>query len=571
MRTLHAITPIALLLALTLLLSACAGSPAPSAAPTAGAATAAPADAGQAATDEPAAPKGWSGKISYAPYMLGPVSNDVITPLLEEKLKEYGYDVELENVYIENAQYIELLSLMLTSDEAPDIFEPRSITLLNQFHDQGVIASWDRAFFEANAPVSVAFVNNGGPDGIYGEYTDLWWQLSHIGEEMVCVPSIQVNGAFSPLQPMYHEQWLANLGVSEVPTELDAFVELLYRFAKEDPDGNGKDDTYGLSTTALNVIFGAFGSFPGFLNMDYGQWYPVEGQLVHADMMPGNKDALALIKQLYDDKVLDPEFVTGENTSGGYWAISNSFINGRIGFTYSANVGHYQPEEITGTVGAVLKEYKLIRGEDAMVTFGAYPKGPDGHSGGMKRSPVTVEQALSYNVDMDEEKLAACMQIMDIFSSDAALATLGRAGIEGVNYELVEGDSIPWQRSIDELDGAGKTAQGIMAARLLYGPETPLNEYLYRQALASPGNAYNKGIKTASAQMDTGYMNHLFTSLPSGAQYSTELQTYRDETWLKIIQGTLPLEAYDDYVEQWMSRGGAQLTQEANEWYNTVK
>lgn len=66
-------------------------------------------------------------------------------------------------------------------------------------------------------------------------------------------------------------------------------------------------------------------------------------------------------------------------------------------------------------------------------------------------------------------------------------------------------------------------------------------------------------------------MSHLFVTLPSAAQYSSELQTFRDETWLKMIQGTMPLDSYDDFVTQWMNRGGAQLTEEANEWYDTVK
>jgi hypothetical protein len=110
-----------------------------------------------------------------------------------------------------------------------------------------------------------------------------------------------------------------------------------------------------------------------------------------------------------------------------------------------------------------------------------------------------------------------------------------------------------------------------MAARALFGPENPLNFETYQYILNNPGNAFAKDIKTAFPEMDTGYMSHLFVTLPSAAQYSSELQTFRDETWLKMIQGTMPLDSYDDFVTQWMNRGGAQLTEEANEWYDTVK
>ena len=45
---------------------------------------------------------------------------------------------------------------------------------------------------------------------------------------------------------------------------------------------------------------------------------------------PEMKEALERIAKWYQDGVIDPEFVTGEN-QGGYWALSHSFINGRIG------------------------------------------------------------------------------------------------------------------------------------------------------------------------------------------------------------------------------------------------
>ena len=36
-------------------------------------------------------------------------------------------------------------------------------------------------------------------------------------------------------------------------------VALMTRFAKEDPDQNGVDDTYGMSVTAMKALFGAYG------------------------------------------------------------------------------------------------------------------------------------------------------------------------------------------------------------------------------------------------------------------------------------------------------------------------
>ena len=43
------------------------------------------------------------------------------------------------------------------------------------------------------------------------------------------------------------------------------------------------------------------------------------------------------------------------------------------------------------------------------------------------------------------------------------------------------------------------------------------------------------------------------------------------EVFADIVMGNEPIEAFDDFVEEWNSRGGDQITQEVNEWYNSVQ
>lgn len=250
---------------------------------------------------------------------------------------------------------------------------------------------------------------------------DVFWAMARFGGEEMCVLPTYAVSTGSPINVVYNKQWLDNLN-AEVPETLDEFVELMYRFTNEDPDGNGKDDTYGFSTSMLNVIFGAYGSFPGFLHMDYGHWYEVDGKLVSSNVMDGNEEALKLIKQLYDDGVIDPEFITGEN-KGGYWALSHSFMNGRIGVTHSAAHYHYQPalydkegNQIVAD-GACLAEFKAIQGEDAEVVVGPWPEGPNGDRGGFLRYNFGIVGGTVYNAALndDPEKLAAIFAIRDIF------------------------------------------------------------------------------------------------------------------------------------------------------------
>ena len=49
------------------------------------------------------------------------------------------------------------------------------------------------------------------------------------------------------------------------------------------------------------------------------------------------------------------------------------------------------------------------------------------------------------------------------------------------------------------------------------------------------------------------------------------LQAMTDETFAKIITGSETIDAFDMYVEDWEKSGGEKITQEVNDWYQTVK
>jgi hypothetical protein len=43
------------------------------------------------------------------------------------------------------------------------------------------------------------------------------------------------------------------------------------------------------------------------------------------------------------------------------------------------------------------------------------------------------------------------------------------------------------------------------------------------------------------------------------------------ETYTDIIYGKKPIEAFDEFVENWYSSGGEDITKEVNEWYGSVR
>ncbi|WP_339315931.1 hypothetical protein [Paenibacillus sp. FSL R10-2734] len=130
-------------------------------------------------------------------------------------------------------------------------------------------------------------------------------------------------GTISPISPNHtaiiREDWLKKLNL-EVPKTPEELLAVAKAFAEQDPDGNGKNDTYGTTMNAdsRRVLSHMF----GFGNPEI---YAVEdGKLTHVwDRM---QDWLTFAKQVVDAKVVDPDFLLDK----GDKALTD-FTNGKVG------------------------------------------------------------------------------------------------------------------------------------------------------------------------------------------------------------------------------------------------
>lgn len=514
-------------------------------------------------------PVTWTGTISVAPYLFGPwdEAKDIVVHPTEALMKErYGLDVTFDVVFVENANYREIINTRIAGGTAPDVFIGGDAVVLSQYYDQGAIASWDVDFFKENAPATYEFLNNGGYQGRLKDFVDMFWKLACAEDgKMTTVPYFDEQSAMPGKTLMYREDWLDALGVAhdkpeDLPMTLDDFVALLYRFANEDPDGNGVKDTFGCSESVVRAIFGAYGSsYNSRLWLEDG-----EGGLIASDVKPANKDALELLKKLYDDGVLDPEFVTGEN-NGGYWAVNHAFINGVIGASCHASIDHYRRPDVMGDNGGpVAIEWYAINGADSDFVYAPWPAGPDGEYGLDVGYPVSLGTGYAYDARLndDPEKLAAIFKIMDIFGTDDEIMLLNCWGVEGEDYAVNEDGSLT-----NFLNTTDRNEKGIRVLRGLFGPEKVNSERGMFLDFYGDKTIKNRLDFFENPQCDMYRKNIVTGLLPSASEYNSELDTLRNETFVAIITGTQPLDSYDEYVQEWMDRGGDILTEEANAWY----
>jgi len=564
-----------LLLVAVLALAACnrdTGGDAGTAATPAATPAEAPAPTETPATEDPPPAEGWAweGEISVAPYMFAPVdtARDIITPALEELIRErLNMNVTLNNVYIEWGNYRELINVRIASGTAPDVFLGAGEVLIHEYYRQSAIASWERSFFEENAPGITAFINGGGTRNAHVERVDQWWYASQLDGSMLSFPRLDSPLFMPPRQGMvYRGDWLDNLGVphDEIPHQLDEWLELMYRFVNEDPAGDGRNN-FAFSTSLVISLFTAHGVFPGFVGAN-AHWTEVDGRVINNDVHPVNKEVLALLQTLYADGLIDPEFILGENTGGGHWAISHGFINGMYGVTSGGSFDHWRPREVQNDAGGIVaQEWWGVNGPDAEYVFGPWVVGPEGHHGFWVFNGFALHESYVLNAALnnDREKMAAIFQVMDFLASNDDVAMLAFFGVEDVTFQR-NADGTAFQHITPE----EANAMGVRAMRGLYGPSMPFNAMIQEYGFyRSPSAAFQ--LKwLARPYHNSRLRNAILTPPPSQGLFIGELNSYRDEIWIQIIRGELPVDYFDDFVEEYMRRGGQVLYDEANAMFS---
>ncbi len=110
---------------------------------------------------------------------------------------------------------------------------------------------------------------------------------------------------------LIRKDWLDKLGL-QPPKTVDEYLSVMHAFTYNDPDGNGKNDTYGLGAfieinnhegglgRRFSPFFGAYG-VAGTFNASKS----AIGLNVHK---PGFYDAMTLVRKIVADKLIDPNW-----------------------------------------------------------------------------------------------------------------------------------------------------------------------------------------------------------------------------------------------------------------------
>jgi putative aldouronate transport system substrate-binding protein len=363
------------------------------------------------------------------------------------------------------------------------------------------------------------------------------------------------------------EDWLKKLGLEE-PKTIDELVTVMDAFTNQDPDGNGKKDTYGLTVgmkNALNTWMTESGWIFGMYNTMPGQWnLNAEGTLEYGSVQPGVKEGLATMKEWLSKGYLPKE-------AGVYDEIKAAelFTAGKAGIIVGP---HWMPnwpiDDVKKNVDGAT--YKAI----------ALPTGPTGeshhHGSGASNGVVLI------NKDMENPEIFFTYQnyLFDNFANPEVGGEFEHGFAQGYDFDIVDGkvlgeaevkDGVSPLKYTLTYDGA--RIPNLMMdtlAELATGkePETPFE---INTSIANKPEVF-AAAQVVVAHKDDAIKNK-FTGAPTDTMKMKKdaLDKLEKDTFSKIIYGQVGLDEFDAFVTKWKSMGGDEITTEVNEWFKTVK
>lgn len=340
---------------------------------------------------------------------------------------------------------------------------------------------------------------------------------------------IPVPISFEYCMSFIREDWLNHLGLS-IPTNLDELYDVAVAFTNDDPDGNGKNDTFALTGNnglrAFSAIFGAYGVALPTNSGALPSIYVKDGNLVSTVTDPDIKDAILEAKKFVDAGVIDPELFG--NT--GSQPVQDKAFQGKVGMTriewslFAKDIHIEQAKAVNPD--ASWKPMGTIGGGNGKELDGEWQIGTPVH---MFAIPATLSQS--------PEKKEALFKVLNYLSTEEG-NRLVAYGPEGTYHQV-------------NADGEVELINNDLWKK------SDLQAYLYNYQFTGRGdeskyliirNPMSRDvIEFAAAQPRIKCLNG-FVDFPEGF-VASDAATFAEEELIKFIYGRRPIEEYDEFVK----------------------
>ncbi|WP_139994147.1 extracellular solute-binding protein [Paenibacillus paridis] len=432
------------------------------------------------------------------------VNNNVIINELRERT---GYDIQWELLPKDPEVARQKLNVLMASGDTPDLIIMNDKAVFGNFVQQGLLTPLND------------LLESDGPD-IKGTLSEDQWKSASFDDQIFAVRTVNFSSAINGL--LARKDLLAAAGVGEIKTQ-EEFYQALKALKAKDPSIIPYAANLAQGLTSLDAIASMF-----YPPVDYVQQ---DGKVVYTPLLPAAKEFLAFANKLYAEGLIDPEAIVSKSEN-----LKEKLVSGQAAMS---TLGWYEEPSIS----KALAEKK----PGAEMVFMAPPVGDNG-AAGFSRNSTTAKY---FMIPKASKHAREAVQFLNSVANDEIINMIS-FGINGTHYETKDGKiaALPEQENI--------------RYRVYYNMFDTVELGLQRLEQKGFAPYFEAVDKTAK------YENvvNLVPPVELVDKTNQELIDLRNEYFLKIITGALPLSAYDEYVAKFKQLGGEAVIEALNAAYN---
>lgn len=454
-------------------------------------------------------------KISIMATLHTPeVPDDKVRNLIEE-----AANVELDIEWVPDNNYNEKLNTAFATGTLPQVVSV-GFEHLDQFRE----AIQDDQFWEI------------------GPYLDDYENLSNLKESIVENTMIdgKIYGIYQgrPLSRqgiIYRKDWADKLGLSAPETVEDLF-EMARAFTEDDPDGNGVDDTIGI-TDRGDLIYGAFKTVSSWFGTP-NNWGEKDGELLPEFMFPEYIETMDFMKDLRDKGYINKDFpITSKDDSSAM--LKNGTAGIRIGGMADVGSLYNDAKELEPNI-----EYDVHN----------YIEGPHGEFATWSIPGFGSLFLFPKSATETEEELRKILAFYDKMMGPE-VANLLYWGVEDEHYTIIDGkakvtdDQEKFDREVKpylSLEVGEPETNGRYEGYLDYEPKEKSEE------LFKDNENYLIHDPTIPLVSETFIKD------------GERLQKIIEDATFNYILGEIDLDEFNKEIEKWEEQGGSKIIEEYN-------
>lgn len=458
------------------------------------------------------------------------------------------------------------MNVSIASGDLPDIV-PLNASQLRQLADAGKLADVTEIYEKYASPITKDVLTSSGPASLDSATFD---------GKLLAIPAPTSKIDQAPLV-WIRADWMNKLGL-QAPKSMDDVFQIMDAFVNQDPDGNGKKDTYGMAVD--KDLYGFFDGLEGFFNSYHA--YPRQqgkanwvkdgdGNLVFGSIQPEVKTALGKLQELYKKGYIDPEFGVKD------WNKEKELIvAGKIGLWFGNMPAPLVLQDLKNNDPNVeLKPFSLVS--------------IDGKPAKAQVPGINLKTPQYLAVTKDAEHPEALMKMINLFFEVSYGTSYTQEQVDQLNTNPVDGIE-RWMYSIYSAEPEknlnthriikevlnGKKEESVITSEQL-GAYRSVKKVVNGEKPETIDWALNRvfGPEESSFSIIDSYEKNGLLIPNAFNQVMTETMVKRDSTLLKqelqtftgIIMGQ-PLETFDTFVNNWKKLGGDEMTKEVNELMN---